>query len=165
MLRTTALRLSFALLAGALCACRDDSALAIPHPAEQRAARLDATTSDSIVTVSLRLAGFREGRVASVVAAIDYDSTRMEYAGEIPLQDGGIRATRANRGRVMVAVAHASGLPDEVAAALRFVAKTSDPTHGLGLTMREVQLLDASSGLPGLLVSPASTMLRQRGDR
>lgn len=156
-------RLGLVFAAILLGACRDEGAFPVPTPSDQRMATIEMVTTDSIVTLSLRVRGFDVSSVVSLSAALDYDSTQLSFVEEVPLQDGAMRASRDDRSRLIVAVAHPTGLPDDVVARFRFVARGSAPTRGLGLSVRELQLRDATSGLPGLLVAPSPVMMRAGG--
>jgi hypothetical protein len=161
-IRTPVLLLALGLLSAA---CRDSGSLggAAPAPTERRAASLGIEQRDSTVVLALRLTGFGAVRVASVSAQVDFDTLAMRFVEDASRSDGGIRAVRDARGRIMLAAAHAEGFPEEVVAQLRFVARSAEPTRVLALTVTELHLVDATDARAGLVVSPSATMLRTGG--
>lgn len=134
-----------AMIAG----CRDgaNNGAIAPTPTTQQTARLvvePPAPTDSVITVAIRVSRPTAQRIASMTAGVVYDSAVLRYAGDVSPDDGALRAAHANRGRVMIAVAHTSGFDDDVLARIRFVARDSLAYRSLSLQVTELHLLDAS---------------------
>ena len=144
-------------------ACRDGatSGAIAPAPTTPQTARLvvePPAPTDSVITVAVRVSRPTAQRIGSMTAGIVYDSTRLRFAGDVSPADGALRAAHASRGRVMIAVAHASGFDDDVLARLRFVARDSVAFRSLGLQVTELHLLDASDVKGKLSVLPVEVV-------
>jgi hypothetical protein len=116
--------------------------------------------NDSLVTVGIRLVGLDTPAVASLTADIVYDTTRMRFRFDGSAHDGAMRAMYPARGRVSVAVAHATGLTDDVAARLAFSVRDTAAYQSLRLSIREMHRIDATDARRTLTVVPAPTQLR-----
>jgi hypothetical protein len=154
-----------ALLGGAaLIACRDatyGTAPRIPNlPSSVFMVVETAVGNDSMMTVGVRLVGLDTPAVASLTADISYDTTRLRYRFDESPQDGAMRAMSATRGRVSIAVAHATGLTHNVAARLAFIASDTTAYQTLRLTVRELHRIDASDARRTLTVVPTATRAR-----
>ena len=118
-----------------------------------------AAEGDSLMTVGVRLVGLDAPAVVSLTADIAYDTTRMRFHFDQSPQDGAMRAMSAARGRVSIAVAHATGLPGDVAARLAFVVRDSTAYQTLRLSLRELHRSDASDARTALTVVPTAVRL------
>jgi len=158
-LRPTTLRVFAVGAVLALAACRDtESAASIaPTPRLSRSAQLEvspALAGDSVITVSLRVLNPGAVAIASITASIDFDTTRVRYLSEVSLGDGALRAAHAERGRVVIAAAHATGFAEPILAQLRFVARDSAAIRSLQLRISELHSADAHDARTQLTISP-----------
>lgn len=138
-------------------ACRDtlSEGAVNPRPSTQPTAQLLLTpvpAGDSVITVDVRLNGFDLTSATtlpvSMTAAVGYDTTRLRFLSDVSPQDGALRAMHASRGRVMIAAANQTGLPSDVVARVRFVARDGNAVAKapslLTLVVTELHQADAS---------------------
>ncbi len=97
-------------------------------------------------------------RVASVTAAIFYDTTRLHFVQDASPTDGAMRASHARDGRVVMAAAHALGFEDDAVARVTFVARDSAAYETLRLQVSELHLLDASDVRPLVTLLPVEVV-------
>lgn len=146
-----------------VAACRDTPGAdgTAPTPVAQRTARLvvePIATTDSVISVELRVSRVADQRVGSVTAAVMYDTTRLRYFGDASPSDGAVRAAHASGGRVMVATAHPLGFESETVARVRFVAQDTVAWRTLVLQVRELHLLDAVDARRALQTLPVEVI-------
>ncbi len=97
-------------------------------------------------------------KAVSLTAAVTYDSTRLRFLGDASPSDGAMRAAHAARGRVTVAVAHATGFTGELFATLRFAARDADAYRTLSLQLTELHLYDGTDMHPRTTVLPTAVV-------
>ncbi len=158
-LRAVARTLPAAFFLTAATACHDleRGMGANPSPTMPPSVQLvvePGTAGDSTMVIGVRLVGLDSPSVASLTADVVYDTTRLRFAFDGSPDDGAMRAMHASRGRVMMAVAHPTGLRGDVAARLRFVARDSSAFESLALTVREMHRVDATDARGALTVLP-----------
>ncbi len=107
-----------------------------------------------MISVVVRITRPAAQRVASLTAAVVFDSTRIRFLHDASAADGGMRAANAARGRLMIAAAHAAGFDDEVLARLRFVVRDTAAYRTLALQVMELHLLDARDARASLTTLP-----------
>jgi len=112
------------------------------------------TAGDSVISVVVRVTRPAAQRVASLTAAVVFDSTRVRFLNDASSADGGMRAANAARGRLMIAAAHAAGFDTEELARLRFVARDTAAYRTLALQVMELHLLDARDARASLTTLP-----------
>jgi hypothetical protein len=159
MRRRGALSLCAVFAVTTIAACRDleRGVSANPQPAMPPSVQLalePRAAGDSSMVVGVRLVGLDSPSVVSLTAEVVYDTTRVRFAFDGSPDDGALRAVNASRGRVMLAVAHATGLTGDVAARLRFIARDTSAFESMALTVRELHRRDATDARQALTLSP-----------
>ena len=172
---TTITRTSFSIAASiatifGLASCRESARVSMVSPAPDvrpmtaTLAIARIADNDSTYTVTLRLdSAAAISRVGSVTAAIDFDSTRVRFAGDASPADNALRAAHVDRGRVRIAAASANGLAADALIQLTFVTHDAAALTAMRLDVSELHLLDATdlkrtlNVLPASGISPAAT--------
>lgn len=158
-------------------ACREQarSALVAPSPdlrpatasllVERASERLPAgamsedRAGDSTFIVTLQLSSTTAlARVGSVTASIDFDTTRIRFAGDASPLDDVVRAAHVDRGRVRMAAAAAAGIAPAALLRLRFVTRDTSALRLLTLQVSEMHLLDATDMRRVLTIAPPTVV-------
>ncbi|MCC6242678.1 MAG: hypothetical protein IT353_07535 [Gemmatimonadaceae bacterium] len=151
-------------LCGAVSACVENEAnrSVAPAPASQLSAQLTVTlpvANDSMALATIHVVNPGAIALASLTAAIVYDTTRIRFVSEASPPDGALRAANASRGRVLVAAAHTTGFAAERVAVLRFVSRDSAALREMAMQITELHLTNAAD-VRGAVTVAATRVVR-----
>ena len=140
-------RVSMACVALALLAtgCRDatnivDSGQPLSKPSITPRANLVMRADTALVTVWLDVRG-DVGKIGSFTGRLRYDQAVLEYGGEVPVNDGALRAVNAGAGEVRVAGASAAGVDRTSLAQFRFRVRNATGNPDLQFDLDELHEL------------------------
>ncbi len=127
-------------------ACTEQASTASPVVQRVQPARL--VLSDSSAAVGAYVDAFADavlpapGLVGSFTARIRFDSTSLRFDGELPLDDGAMRASNASSGMLRVAGVAQAGFRGGRLAAYRFIVLRANGARTLELTMDELHTVE-----------------------
>ena len=141
-----------AALIVAAAACTEQASTASPVVQRVQPARLVLTDSSAAVGASVDVFADAvlpaNGVVGSFTARIRFDSTSLRFDGELPLDDGAMRASNASPGMLRVAGAAQAGFANGRLAAYRFVVLRANGARTLALTMDELHTVERAAVQP-----------------
>ena len=143
------------------CSENRSTLLGNPNPAVEAVLVLSdsAPPVNSLLLVSVE-ANSNQGLVGSYTAKISYDTTALRFAGEVPINDQGMRASNAAAGLVRFAGAAATGFTDGHLASYRFTVLRANSAKSLFLVVDELHMINRMDAKSTLIVAPNRTTSR-----
>ena len=145
-------RLPHFALAVVLAACTERPATVPAVPQRAEAAHL--VLSDSAARVGATMDVFAQASATSPAAVgsftmrIRFDTTFLRLEGELPLDDGAMRASNASAGQVRIAGAAQQGFAGGRLAALRFTVLRANAAQALQLVVDEMHTVERAAVTP-----------------